>query len=165
MADSIQPTARVYIDGLNLYQRLLQGHPQSKWLNIEALADRLFPDYSVISVAYFTANIKILPGKDSSSPQRQQVYLRALATLPRTRIYLGKFRIDKRILPVHPTQLDDEGNPVMAVVKKPEEKGSDVALASRLLIDAVKCPADIYIICTNDSDLVMPLRLVSEELG
>ena len=54
---------------------------------------------------------------------------------------------------------------MVAKVKKPEEKGSDVALASRLLIDAMLRPADVYAVCTNDSDLVMPLRLVQEELG
>ncbi|WP_158564316.1 NYN domain-containing protein [Jiangella anatolica] len=163
-ADS-KPTASVYIDGFNLYRRLLERHPEHKWLDLEALADRVLSDYHVTSVSYFTAIIKALPGKDSSSPQRQQAYLRALATSPRTQVYLGKFRIDPRIMPLHPTELDAAGVPMRVRVKKTEEKGSDVALASRLLIDAMKGEADVFVVCTNDSDLVMPMRLVKEELG
>ncbi|MFC7622989.1 NYN domain-containing protein [Microlunatus sp. GCM10028923] len=159
-----RPTASLYVDGFNLYRRLLEGHPQHKWLDLEALAERVLPDYRVTSISYFTAIIKALPGKDLRSPQRQQAYLRALDTLPRTKIYRGKFRIDPRVMPLHPTVLDADGAPKRVKVKKTEEKGSDVALASRLLIDAMKGIADIYVVCTNDSDLVMPMRLVKEEL-
>lgn len=127
--------------------------------------DRVLADYDVVEVSYFTAVIKTLPGKDPSSPQRQQAYLRALRTLPRIAIYMGKFRIDPRIMPLHPTEYDESGKPVQVKVKKTEEKGSDVALASRLLIDAMRGECDVYVVCTNDSDLVMPLRLVQEELG
>lgn len=123
------------------------------------------PDYDVVAISYFTAIIKALPGKDPSSPQRQQAYLRALHTLSRTSVYMGKFRIDPRIMPLHPAQFDQDGRPIQVKVKKTEEKGSDVALASRLLIDAMKGESDIYVVCTNDSDLVMPLRLTQEELG
>jgi len=40
-----------------------------------------------------------------------------------------------------------------------------VALASLLLIDAMKGDSDVYAVCTNDSDLTMPLRLVRGELA
>lgn len=160
-----RPTASVYVDGFNLYRRLLAGHPEHKWLDLEALMDRVLPEYDVRRVSYFTALIKALPGKDPSSPQRQQAYLRALGTQSRTSVYLGKFRVDTRIMPRHPTEYDTDGRPIQVKVKKTEEKGSDVALASRLLIDAMKGESDVYVVCTNDSDLVMPLRLAREELG
>lgn len=160
-----RPKASVYIDGFNLYRRLLAGRPEHKWLHLEALMDRVLPDYEVVRISYFTAIIKTLPGKDAASPQRQQAYLRALATLPRITIYQGKFRVDSRIMPLHPIRYDDDGQPVQVKVKKTEEKGSDVALASRLLIDAMKGEVELYVVCTNDSDLVMPLRLAQEELG
>lgn len=160
-----RPKASVYIDGFNLYRRLLAGRPELKWLDLEVLMDRVLADYEVTQIAYFTAVIKALPGKDPSSPQRQQAYLRALHTLPRVEVYMGKFRIDPRIMPLHPTKLDERGEPIQVRVKKTEEKGSDVALASRLLIDAMKGNSDIYVVCTNDSDLVMPMRLTQEELG
>jgi hypothetical protein len=160
-----RPKASVYIDGLNLYRRLLEGHPDCKWLDVEALAGKVLPDYEIVRVRYFTAIVKALPGADVKSPQRQQAYLRALATRPRTTIHLGKFRIDPRVMPVHPTQYDATGEPIRVRVKKTEEKGSDVALASMLLVDAMKGDSDVYAVCTNDSDLTMPLRLVRDELG
>lgn len=47
-----------------------------------------------------------------------------------------------------------------------DDADPNVALASRVLIDAMKGIADIYVVCTNDSDLVvMPMRLVKEELN
>ena len=159
-----KPTANVYIDGFNLYRRLLQRHPHDKWLDLEALAEYTLPDYEIKRVRYFTAIIKPLPGADPQSPQRQQAYLRALATLPRTSVHLGKYRIDPRIMPVHPTELDADGNAITVKVKKTEEKGSDVALASYLLLDAFKDEADVYVVSTNDSDLVMPMRMVADDL-
>lgn len=68
-------------------------------------------------------------------------------------------------MPLHPTEWEPDGSPRVVTVKKTEEKGSDVALASRLLIDAMKGTAAVFVVVTNDSDLVMPMRLVQEELG
>ncbi|MCY7401354.1 MAG: NYN domain-containing protein [Nocardioides sp.] len=159
-----RPTASVYVDGLNLYRRLLAGRPELKWLDIEALAEHLLPEYDIVRVRYFTAVIKALPGADATSPQRQQAYLRALRSLPRTSVELGKFRIDPRVMRVHPTEWEADGSPRRVRVKKTEEKGSDVALASRLLVDAMHGDSDLYAVLTNDSDLVMPLRLVRDDL-
>lgn len=160
-----RPLVSLYVDGLNLYRRVLQGHPELKWLDLEQLAEQLFPEYRVLRVRYFTAIIKILPGADARSPQRQQAYIRALQTLPRTTVHLGRFRIDKRKMPAHPTTFEPDGSPTQVWVKKTEEKGSDVALASYLLLDAVKADADLYGVVSNDSDLVTPLDLVKRELG
>lgn len=38
-------------------------------------------------------------------------------------------------------------------------------MASYLLLDAFKDEADVYVVSTNDSDLVMPMRMVSEDLN
>lgn len=160
-----RPTASVYVDGLNLYRRVLKGHPEDKWLDIAALAARLLPEYEIRRVRYFTAVIKTLPGADAQSPQRQQAYIRALKTLDGVSVHLGKFRIDRRVMPVHPTELLDDGSPRTVRVKKTEEKGSDVALASYLMLDAIRGDSDLYAVLSNDSDLVTPLRLVKNELG
>ncbi|MCQ6270362.1 hypothetical protein M8J71_07685 [Pseudarthrobacter sp. R1] len=37
-------------------------------------------------------------------------------------------------------------------------------MASYLLLDAFKDEADVYVVSTNDSDLVMPMRMVSDDL-
>jgi hypothetical protein len=158
-------TVAVYIDGFNLYRRLLEGQPQDKWLDVEQLAERVLSEFDVVAVRYFTAIIKPLPGKDPRSPQRQQAYVRALRTLPRTTIFEGKFRIDTRVMPVHPVELLGDGKAKTAKVKKTEEKGSDVALASMLLLDAMHAIADCFVVLSNDSDLVMPIRMVKADLG
>lgn len=155
----------VYVDGFNLYRRLLEGQPQDKWLDLEALAEYLLPEFDLIRVRYFTAIIKALPSADPSSPQRQQAYLRALRSRPRTTVHLGNFRIDKRRMPLHPIELNADGSPRLVTVRKTEEKGSDVALASYLLLDAVRGESDCFVVLSNDSDLVTPMKLAHDELG
>lgn len=46
-----------------------------------------------------------------------------------------------------------------------EEKGSDVNLASHLLIDAFRHDCEMAIVLTNDTDLVEPIRLARNDLG
>lgn len=48
--------------------------------------------------------------------------------------------------------------PQMVGVSHREEKGSDVNLASRLLIDALSKRMDAAIVLSNDSDLALPIR-------
>ena len=79
----------VYVDGFNLYYGSLRGTP-FKWLNPRTLCQRLLPAHEIGDLKYFTARIGVRPG-DPSAPTRQQVYLRALATLPRTEIIYGHF--------------------------------------------------------------------------
>ncbi|MDZ8202704.1 NYN domain-containing protein [Microbacterium sp. SSW1-59] len=73
----------------------------------------------------------------------------------------GKFSFVRQYLPVHPEALDSDGRVVTVRVKRPEEKGSDVALASHLIVDAMEDRADSYAVVTNDSDLVPPMKLLS----
>ena len=46
-----------------------------------------------------------------------------------------------------------------------EEKGSDVNLAAHLLNDAWKGLFEAAMVISNDTDLVVPIRMVSEEHG
>jgi hypothetical protein len=48
---------------------------------------------------------------------------------------------------------------------KVEEKGSDVNLASHLLLDALQGSFDVAAVLSNDSDLVEPIRIVTKVLG
>lgn len=162
-----KPKAIVYVDGLNLYRRSLENSPHLKWLNIFALSERLLPNYQVLLVRYFTAHIKPGVSLDVGAPVRQQTYLRALRTLaPSISIHLGKFRLDTRRMPVHPLSVDPEsGTFVTTTVRKAEEKGSDVNLASRMVADAFLGRADLFVALTNDSDQVGPLKMMREELG
>ena len=80
-----------------------------------------------------------------------------------------------RILPVgehHPpgaqrpkrrTRRPPHPNAVLAEVHTLEEKGSDVNLASHLLNDAWKGLFDVAVVISNDTDLVEPIRMVTQE--
>lgn len=158
-----KPTAIVYVDGFNLYRRALKGTPY-KWLDLLALSSELLYEYDVILVRYFTAHISPMPN-DLSQGQRQQVYLRALNVNHKIKIHLGKFRSDARLMPLHPWEFEADGRPKTVKVKKTEEKGSDVNLATYFLVDIFTKKADLFVILTNDSDLAEPLRLAKDQLG
>ena len=54
--------------------------------------------------------------------------------------------------------------PKVAYVWKTEEKGSDVNLGVHLVRDAFKGAFDVAAVLTNDTDLVEPLRIVTQEV-
>ncbi|WP_440710669.1 NYN domain-containing protein [Herbiconiux sp. YIM B11900] len=162
----MKPSARIYVDGFNLYRRCLQSKSHLKWLDLVALAGLLMPGYHIDHVHYFTAHLR--PGllADPQSPVRQQMYLRALEAHPDVSVHLGSFRNDKRNMPVHPQTVDPEtGKWVTTAVRKLEEKGSDVNLGTRMTADAFTLKADIYVMVSNDSDLAGTLRMLKNEFG
>ena len=123
----------VYVDGFNPYYRALRS-TEFKWLDLHLLARILFPSDGINSVKYFTARISARP-QDPEQPRRQQVYLRALATLPGLEVYFGSFRPRTKFRPlVEPVP----GLPEYVEVRDSEEKGSDVNLAMHLLVDGFK---------------------------
>lgn len=150
----------VYIDGFNLFYGALKGS-RYKWLDLEALCHHLLPKDAIHRVRYFTAKVSARPG-DPQLPVRQQTYLRALAALPKVSVHLGVFYVSTVRAPLaHPPAR----GPRTAEIIKTEEKGSDVALATYLMLDACRGDCDTAVVVTNDSDLREPLRLVREELG
>jgi uncharacterized LabA/DUF88 family protein len=50
-------------------------------------------------------------------------------------------------------------------VLKTEEKGSDVNLASYLLLDAFRRDCEVAVVVSNDADLKTPIELAINELG
>ena len=81
--------ANVYVDAFNLYYGCLRGTPY-KWLDLEALARALLPKDEVKRIRYFTALVSARPD-DPQQAQRQQTYLRALATVPTVSQHLGHY--------------------------------------------------------------------------
>lgn len=55
--------------------------------------------------------------------------------------------------------------PKFVEVIRNEEKGSDVNLATHMLIDAVRRDYELAALVTNDSDLLEPIRFVRNDLG
>lgn len=150
----------VYIDGFNLYYGCLKGTPY-RWLDVEALCARLLPKDQINRVRYFTARIAARSAADPG-PAHQDAYLRALSSLPKTTVHEGEFYISKvRMALASPTP----GGPRTVEVIKTEEKGSDVAMATYLVLDAAKGDCESSVIITNDSDLREPIRVVREDLG
>ena len=149
----------VYIDGYNLYHRALRG-TEFRWLDVSRLAEILFPKDQIERVCYFTARVlarRLNPGQ----PQRQQAYLRALATLPKVELYFGTYR--ERIIQ-RPLAEPIEGMPRYVRVLNSEEKGTDVNLTTRLLVDGFEGSYEQAVVVTNDSDFVNPVRFVRERL-
>ena len=145
-----------YIDGLNLYYLAVKGTPY-RWLNVAELAQRMLPKYRIERVKYFTALVRAR--SDPNSPVRQQIYLRALRTVPNLSIVFGRFMAHRvpmrRAKPPHKRVL----------VIKTEEKGSDVNLATHLVHDAHNDRFDQALVVSNDTDLMEPIRIVCREIG
>lgn len=148
----------VYIDGFNLYYGAVRRSPY-KWLDLGALCHRMLPGDTVDHVNYFTAIVSARPW-DLDLPMRQQMYLRALRTIPNLSVVYGHFL-------THPCRMVLTGtDPVKKVwVDKTEEKGSDVNIAAHLLRDAYNNRFEVGVIVTNDSDLLEPVRIVRQELN
>jgi uncharacterized LabA/DUF88 family protein len=150
----------MYVDGFNLYYGALKGTAH-KWLDLEAVARRLLPKDRVVGIRYFTALVSARPS-DPSQPARQQAYLRALATSPLITIHLGHYLSHRARMPLADPPAS---GPRTVEVIKTEEKGSDVNLATHLLLDAFRRRCDTAVVVTNDSDLTEPIRVAEAELG
>ena len=150
----------LYIDRFNLYYRALKDTP-FRWLDLRKLAASLFPADSIHRVCYFTARLDVRPGNPGQA-QRQLIYLRALATLPGFEAYYGVFRsgIKRR-----PLAEPVPGLPPHVLVRDSEEKGSDVNLATRLLVDGFNGQYEQAVIVSNDADFAGAMRYVRDDLG
>ena len=126
----------VYVDGFNLYYGALRG-TGFKWLDIAEMCRLLLPDDDIGRIAYFTARVNGRP-TDPEQPQRQQLYLRALRTIPSLDIVYGHF-LTKRV--TMPLAGCPPGARQTARVIKTAEKGSDVNLATHLLWDGFRNPS------------------------
>ena len=79
----------VYVDGFNLYYGCLKG-TSYRWLNLDTLCRLLLPPNQIRRIHYYTA--RITPrANDPTGPVRQNIYLRALGTLPTVQITYGTF--------------------------------------------------------------------------
>ncbi|MCC6678001.1 MAG: NYN domain-containing protein [Phycisphaerales bacterium] len=152
--------ANVYIDGFNLYNGAVKG-TSHKWLDVAQMSRLLLPRYHIGRIRYFTAHISPRPG-NPDGPIRQQVYLRALATIPNLSIHLGQFTTHRRRMMRADSTL---ASPVFVDVLRTDEKGSDVNLATYLVHDAYQQEYDCAVVVSNDSDLLEPIRVVKEVLG
>ena len=156
-----------------------------RWLDLRALAADLlcrstsWKTANIDRVVYCTAAIS--GASDPQGQQRQDAYLKALvASRGVDRMELGYFTEDVRRAPL--ATADSRGRPVL-VTSRPswpcvikdssgrdvhnvtlmvqyahrEEKGSDVNVATHLLLDTLQSKIDGAIVISNDSHLALPI--------
>ncbi len=140
--------AIAYIDGHNFYHGVVKDCPDLKWLDVQALCERLLRGCNVTRVNYYTAKVIDFP-TDPSQSQRQDTYLRALRTRPKIEVVLGQFQ--KKSKRVRLTS----GHTAQAEII--EEKGSDVNLGTDLSWDASTRAMDVALVISNDFDLQRPI--------
>jgi len=163
-----------------------RGTPGWRWLDIRALAQRIldrrkdWPDAALERVVYCTAVIDA--ASNPSGFNDQDTYLKALVAANSVdhieyRTYVARVKQaplaikspsrsqqPQLVGPQWPVMVQDShGNPVrdaifMVSYAHREEKGSDVNVASHLLVDVLTQRVDAAIVISNDSDLSFPLR-------
>ncbi|MBI3973046.1 MAG: NYN domain-containing protein [Chloroflexi bacterium] len=151
----------VYVDAFNLYFACLKDGPY-RWLNVAELARQSMPAHYLINrVRVFTALVHPRP-HDPRQADRQRAYLRALETVPDLTVHLGQFLSSTVRMPLaHPPP----GGPRTVEVLKSEEKGSDVNLATYLLVDAFDNDFEAAVVISDDSDLAEPIHVIRKKFG
>lgn len=138
-----------YIDGFNLYFGLrTQGWRKYMWLDLPRLsASLLQPASTLLQTKYFTSRVRGNIGKQ----ERQSAYLDALGTLPNLSFYWGRFQPDQK-------RCQRCGH----LAYHPQEKKTDVNIATQLLCDAFHDSFDTAFIISGDADLVPPILAVKQ---
>lgn len=150
-----------YIDGFNLYYGCLKG-TKYRWLDVRAFCHGLLagtPTHSVNRIRYFTARVKTQGTYSTGTEQRQDTYLRAIATLG-IDVHFGHYQYK----PSWATSFPLTNPPKKVQILKAEEKGSDVNIAAYLLLDGFQKDYEQAIVISNDSDLATPIRMVRDNL-
>ena len=121
----------------------------------------LLPNHAIETIKYFTARVSARKD-DPDKPTRQQMFLRALRTLPDLEIIYGSFLSHDVMMPL--AEPPAKGSRFVKVIRT-EEKGSDVNIATHLIHDAYQKKFESAVLVTNDSDLQAPIKIVRGELG
>ena len=145
----------IYVDGFNLYYGCIRDTPYH-WLDVGKMRRLLLPNDQIYRIKYFTALVEARPN-DPDQPVRQKTFLRALQTIPNLEIILGTFLSHEVSMPRSPI-----GSGYVKVIKT-EEKGSDVNIATHLLMDGFRNDYELAVVVSNDSDLLMPIQVVTRE--
>lgn len=160
-----------------------------KWLSLRSLVESLVAERinwsgaQVERVVYCTARVDA--GENPGAYADQDVYLKALQAVKAVdHVEFGQYvaRAKQVPLAVQPRRgrpqlvrpdgqplpdglplavaLDANGDPlVLATALVREEKGSDVNVATHLLVDVLSARVDGAVVVSNDSDLGLPLKI------
>lgn len=177
----------VYVDGFNLYyggRGQLGASPGWKWMDLRAIAAiyATWQGSTVERVVYCTARVNDID--DVAQTARQDFFLKALVAHGAVDVveegYYASWAKES-VMSADPSGTRSpsafrdrtasstwsEGlclrrsadGTVLATIRKREEKGSDVNVASHLLENVLTGQVDAAIVVSNDSDLALPLRI------
>src|SRR5689334_11616938 len=108
----------VYVDGFNLFYGCLKDSPY-RWLDLGRFCQVMLPTNQIRRIRYFTALVQPRRGH-SRQQQHQQVYIRALETIPGLTVHYGHFLSSAVMMPLATPPAS--GSPMVRVIKT-EEKG------------------------------------------
>lgn len=140
-----------YIDGFNLYYGLRDRQWQRYyWLNVQALAQNLLKaSQHLVFTKYFTSRVY----GENNKQKRQTTFIEALETLHDLEICYGKY--------IHTSRLCEHCG---SVARVPNEKMTDVNIATQLVADAFQDRFDVALLVSGDSDLSAPVSLVNNQI-
>lgn len=141
--------AYAYIDGYNLYNGIMESARDKygkviatplgkyRWLNLYKYIYSFLPkDYELAKIHYFSATVRGRP----ESKKRQQIYWKALETIPHLERHLGK-------------HISNQHGGFI-------EKQSDVNLALQMYCDALEGTTNSIVLVCGDSDQVPTIRRI-----
>ena len=120
----------LYVNGFNWYFGIFRHRSAWKWLNIQSFFEALRLDEDVVAIKFFTALIDPLQHV-STRRDRHKRYLKALSSLPKVKVILGKFQ--ERTVTCQARECQRRLEYVV-----PEEKKTDVNIAVNLMEDAFR---------------------------
>lgn len=139
----------VYIDGFNFYYGLKANNWQKfYWIDIVKLFSKfLGNNQELIKVKYFTAT----PKNNGGKAKRQDSFLQANELNSKFQIIRGNYLLNEVYCP----KCGD-------TFLKPEEKKTDVNIATEMIKDVINGFCDISILVSGDSDLTPPIEFIKE---
>ncbi|MFO0899832.1 MAG: NYN domain-containing protein [Pirellulales bacterium] len=148
-----------YVDGFNLYYGLREAALRHcYWLNIRDVAVHLVRAPLVLEhTKYFTARVSGKHRGDSlekaaereAGRVRQTTFLEALGTVNSLEIIEGRYQLTREYC-----------RACKAEFRRPEEKMTDVRIATEMLTDAFLNRFDVAVLLSGDSDLVPPIAAI-----
>lgn len=136
-----------YIDGFNFYYGL-KGKKWKRyyWIDLAAMSRALLkPNQELVACHYFTARIRQTHAGQST--KKQKIWLEALETQGDIVIHYGHYLLKSRRCRSCGETWDI-----------PEEKMTDVNIATQLLVDAYEDNFDTAILISGDSDFSTPIQ-------
>jgi uncharacterized LabA/DUF88 family protein len=144
--DTIKQRVIVYVDGYNFYYGLKANNwKKFYWLDMVKFCDSFMGNnQELIMVKYFSA-----PTNNSDKYARQNKFFSANKANNRFELILGNYMLK-----------DINCRKCKSVFQIPEEKKTDVNIATQLISDCVYEKCDISILISGDSDLTPPIDFI-----